>query len=355
MADEPDDMPSRSRRPRSSSTGSTRNRTVMANVAELAGVSQMTVSRVINGTGRVSSATREKVLAAMRELDYQPNTAARALVTGRSSQLGVIAHSAGLFGPSSTLHAIEQTARDAGYSVSTVTVDAFGADVIRGAVDDLRGRPVDGLVIMTPHQSAVDVVDDLQIGLPVVTVHGRTADLPAVTIDQRAGARRATELLLSLGHRNVWHIAGPQEWLEARERAETWRSVLIAADIEPPRLMTGDWSARSGYEIGRELLADGSQVTAIFAANDQMALGVYRAAFEAGRRIPVDLSIVGFDDIPEAAYFAPPLTTVRQDFEHVGRSSIEVLLDEFEHGGGGPRRRLIDADVVLRDSTAAPG
>lgn len=341
---------------RNGGPGAARGRSVMADVARMAGVSQMTVSRVINGTAPVSGPTRERVLAAMRELDYQPNTAARALATGRSRRLGVVAHNATLFGPSATLHAIEHTAREAGYTVTVVTAERLDAAGIRDAVDRLRQQTVDGLVVMAPHHAAIEGVERLDVSLPLVTVHGHASDrsIAAVTIDQRAGARRATDLLLSLGHRTVHHLAGPQDWLEARDRSDAWRDRLSAVGIEPPPLVVGDWTARSGYELGREMLTPQAGVTAIFAANDQMALGVYRAAYEVGARIPDDLSIVGFDDIPEAAYFAPPLTTVRQDFTQVGRSSMELLLDEVDRGGASAHHRVIDADVVLRDSTAPP-
>ncbi|WP_370325334.1 LacI family DNA-binding transcriptional regulator [Euzebya sp.] len=327
----------------------------MADVAALAGVSQMTVSRVINGTATVRPATRERVLAAMRSLDYQPNTAARALATGRSSRLGVVSHNATLFGPTSTLHEIERVARSAGYTVSVITADALDTVGIRTAVDALRRQPVDGIVIMTPHRDAVAGVEALDCDVPIVTVHGRTGHgAAAVTIDQRAGARRATNLLLSLGHETIWHIAGPQEWLEAQERAEAWATALRDADRPVPDLLQGDWDARSGYELGRQLLVEHPEVTAVFAANDRLALGLYRAAAELGRRIPEDLSIVGFDDVPEAAYYAPPLTTIRQDFGQVGKLSIALLLDEVDNGGATVRYPVVDADVVLRDSTAPP-
>lgn len=342
-------------RMRSERSGAGRSRTVMADVAARAGVSSMTVSRVINGNAPVKADTRERVLAAMEALDYQPNTAARALATGRSRRLGVVAHKEALYGPTSTMHAIEETARQAGYTVAVVTAEALDAEGIRDAADQLRRQTVDGLVIMTPHSDAVAGVQALDVDVPVVTVHGHTErEGASVTIDQRAGARRATELLLSIGHRTVWHLAGPQHWLEARDRAEAWRDVLAARDLDIPPMPAGDWTARSGYELGRDLLSDHADVTAVFVANDQMALGLYRAAYEAGMSVPHDLSIVGFDDIPEAAYYPPPLTTVRQDFAQVGRWSMELLLDAVGNDELATRHRVVDADVVLRDSTASP-
>jgi DNA-binding LacI/PurR family transcriptional regulator len=171
-------------------------------------------------------------------------------------------------------------------------------------------------------------------------------------VDQFAGAASATDHLLALGHRTVHHIAGPQDWPEARQRIAGWRSSLKAAGAEAPPLLRGDWSARSGYDLGHALLRDPS-VTAVFVANDQMALGVYRALHESGRRIPEDFSVVGFDDIPEAAYFTPPLTTVRQDFNEVGRRSLHLLLGQVDTGARVQSREMVPAELVVRHSTAA--
>lgn len=323
----------------------------MGDVAARAGVSTMTVSRVINGTAPVKAETRRRVLAAMDDLDYQPNSAARVLATGRSRLLGVVAYRGALYGPSSTIHAIEETARDAGYTVVVITVENLDGQAVRDAVDELRRQAVDGLVIMVPNRTAIDEVEQLDIDLPVVTVHGRTdTDVASVVIDQEAGARRATELLLSFGHRHLAHIAGPQDWLEARDRTRAWASVLADRGLPAPAPVEGDWSARSGYQLGRRLLAGPDRPTAVFVANDQMAFGLYRAAMEAGLRIPQDLSVVGFDDIPEAAFFAPPLTTVRQNFAQVGRRSMELLLAEVGDRAATGRTVVVDADVVVRDS-----
>jgi DNA-binding LacI/PurR family transcriptional regulator len=263
-----------------------------------------------------------------------------------------VSHHATLHGPSATLRAIEHTAAEAGYTAMTVSVERFDPVVVRDAVDRLRRQGVDGLVIMAPHIAAIEAVEQLDVDVPVVTVHGRSGASPAVLIDQDAGARRATELLLSLGHASVWHLAGPQDWLEAAARTRAWADALRSRDLEPPPVLIGDWSAQSGYELGRRLLEQ-REVSAVFAANDQMALGLYRAAHEQGRRVPHDLSIVGFDDIAEAAYFSPPLTTVRQDFAQVGRWSLELLVDQLEHDTP-VVTRLVDADLVVRDSTAPP-
>jgi DNA-binding LacI/PurR family transcriptional regulator len=190
--------------------------------------------------------------------------------------------------------------------------------------------------------------------LAVVAVEaGPEEQVPVVAVDQFAGAVAATEHLLALGHRTVWHVAGPSDWLEARQRIDGWAAALEAAGADPPPLLTGDWSARSGYELGRRL-ATVRDVTAIFAANDQMALGILRAVHEAGREVPRDLSIVGFDDIPEAQFFTPPLTTVRQDFNEMGRQSLMLLLGEIVAPQRSSSRVVVDPELRIRDSTAPP-
>jgi DNA-binding LacI/PurR family transcriptional regulator len=174
--------------------------------------------------------------------------------------------------------------------------------------------------------------------------------VPVAAIDQFTGARRATVHLLELGHRTVWHIAGPGGWPEAADRVRGWRSALESARAPIPPLLEGDWSARSGHELGLRLVHH-PDVTAIFVANDQMALGALRALHEAGRRIPQDVSVVGFDDIPEAPYFTPPLTTVRQDFDEMGRRGLRLLLDTIERPGAPPAHHEVAPELIVRASS----
>jgi len=332
---------------------SRRRTAVMADVARLAGVSHQTVSRVINDSAHVRAETRARVLAAMRTLDYRPNPAARALVTGRSRTLGVVSFDTTLYGPASTLFAIEQAAHAAGYFITIVSLLAMDRASVLGAVDRLRVQGVDGILVITPQEGAAAAVANLPSAVPVVAVEaGRPGSVPVVAVDQFAGAVSATQLLLDLGHRTVWHIAGPRDFLEAQQRVEGWRATLDAAGAQAPPLLTGDWSPRSGYEVGRRLAED-PEVTAVFVANDQMALGVLRALHERGRSIPREISIVGFDDIPEAQYFTPPLTTVRQDFGEMGRSSLRLLLDLMQSGQP-PSRLTIAPELIVRRSTAPP-
>jgi DNA-binding LacI/PurR family transcriptional regulator len=330
-----------------------RRTAVMADVARLAGVSHQTVSRVINDSAHVRPETRRRVLAAMRTLDYRPNPAARALVTGRSRTLGVVSFDTTLYGPASTLFAIEQAAHAAGYFITIVSLLAMDRASVLGAVDRLRVQGVDGILVITPQEGAAEAVANLPAAVPVVAVEaGPPGSVPVVAVDQFAGAVSATQLLLDLGHRTVWHVAGPRDFLEAQQRVDGWRAALDAAGAQAPPVLTGDWSPRSGYEVGRRLAED-SEVTAVFVANDQMALGVLRALHERGRSIPREISVVGFDDIPEAQYFMPPLTTVRQDFGEMGRSSLRLLLD-LMRSDQPPSRLTIAPELVVRRSTAPP-
>ncbi|MBB5784268.1 DNA-binding LacI/PurR family transcriptional regulator [Nonomuraea jabiensis] len=324
---------------------------VLMDVAMLAGVSAMTVSRVLNAPDRVRAETRARVLAAVQELDYRPNQAARQLVTGRSGVLGVVSIDTTLYGPASTLYCIEQAARNAGFNVSIASLPSLTRRSMEEGVERLRDQAVDGVIIVAPHESAADGLRHLPAEMPVVAVDaGDDIPVPVAKVDQRTGAARATRHLLSLGHHTVWHVAGPADWLDANGRIEGWRGVLESADRPVPEVLRGDWSSRSGYQLGQELARD-PEVTAVFAANDQMALGVLRALREAGRRVPEDVSVTGFDDIPESAYFWPPLTTVRQDFGEVGRHAFHLLLDRMA-GASVDARRLVEPELVVRESTA---
>ncbi|UJW30649.1 LacI family DNA-binding transcriptional regulator [Saccharothrix sp. AJ9571] len=324
----------------------------LTDVASLAGVSHMTVSRVINETGPVRAETREKVLAAIEELGYRPNSTARALATGRSRNLGVVALDSTLFGPASTLFGVELAAREAGYGIAIASVSDPRRDAIAQAVDSLRRQAVEGVVVIAPHVAAKPALRAAPAGIPLVAVADTDrASIPVVSVDQRDGARQVTEHLLGLGHRTVWHVAGPADWLEARAREQGWRRTLKRHDAEPPPVLRGDWSPRSGYEAGKRLLGE-RDLTAVFVANDQMALGLLRAFSEGGRSVPGEVHVAGFDDVPEAAFFSPPLTTVRQDFIEVGRRTFGLLQEQIE-GAAAPARSLVPAELVVRESTGA--
>ncbi|GAA4943546.1 DNA-binding LacI/PurR family transcriptional regulator [Nonomuraea thailandensis] len=325
---------------------------VMADVAKEAGVSHQTVSRVLNDHPNVRADTRARVEAAITRLGYRRNLVARALVTKRSRTLGVVSFDTTLYGPASTIYGIEQAARTAGYFVSIVSLKSIDADNVRDAIDYLAEQGVDGVVVVAPQRSAGLALESLPSGLPAVAVEGtHRADVSVVCIDQIEGARLATRHLLDQGHETVWHVSGPHDWLETEGRLEGWRAALEEAGRPVPEPLAGDWSPRAGYEAGKSLAAmDG--VTAVFAANDQMALGVLRALSEKGVRVPQQISVVGFDDIPESEFFSPPLTTVRQDFDVVGRHCIEVLLRQIDLGYAAYERLVVRPSFVVRSSTA---
>ncbi|HWI74605.1 MAG TPA: LacI family DNA-binding transcriptional regulator [Baekduia sp.] len=334
--------------------GGRRKPAVMSDVARLAGVSHQTVSRVINGSDQVRPATRDRVLAAMRKLDYRPNPVARALVTGRSLTLGVVTFNTTLFGPASTLVGVERAAAAAGYAVSIVSLESLDREAVEHAIMRLRVQGVDGVVVIAPQAVTMSALWDLPGALPVVAVEAGDQDgVPSVAVAQHQGARLATEHLLALGHKTVHHLAGPSDWIEARQRIEGWLDALHDAGASSSAPLRGDWSPRSGYELGRRIV-DLPDLTAVFVANDQMALGLLRLLREHGRDVPGDVSVVGFDDIPEAAYFTPPLTTVRQDFNEMGRRSLHVLLDQIAGGDHTPLREIVPATLVERASTAPP-
>lgn len=317
-------------------------RVSMADVAERAGVSAQTVSRVANGSPRVDPATRARVERAMADLGYRMHRAARALRTGQTSTIGLVVSTLATVGNSRMLQAISEAAAERDYALAVVTVGERG---IRDAFARLRSQGVDGAVVLN---EATELARDTE---PPADLHLVVVDSPPdprfsiVQTDHAGGARAATRHLLDLGHPVVHHLGGPARSFAAAERERGWREALADAGVAPPEPVRGDWSSASGNAaVGR--LAD---ATAIFVANDQMALGALRALADAGRRVPEDVSLVGFDDIADAAEFRPPLTTVRQDFDALGRRAVTALVEAIE--GGAPVAETVAAAVVTRSSS----
>ena len=339
------DATTRGRRPRAP---------VMSDVGRLAGVSHQTVSRVINGSPHVRPETRDRVVAAMEELGYRPNPVARALVTGRSMTLGVVSFDTTLYGPASTLFGIERAAHEAGYFMIVASLEELSRASVVDAVERLRRQGVEGILVIAPHLEAGDALLHARTDLPLVAAEaGPEHGVPVVAVDQLAGAGSATQHLLDLGHETVWHITGPTNFIESQQRRHGWQVTLEAAGAEVPPPLVGDWSPRAGYELGRRLSREPA-ATAVFVANDQMALGLLRALHEAGRAVPGEISVVGFDDIPEAAFFQPPLTTVRQDFIEMGRRSLRLLLRTIENGRRSEEGSLVPPELIVRGSTGSP-
>jgi DNA-binding LacI/PurR family transcriptional regulator len=325
----------------------------MADVARLAGVSHQTVSRVLNDHPNVRALTRERVLAAIRELAYRPNAAARTLVTRRTHTLGVISFDTMLYGPASMLYGFERAAHDS-YFVSIASLPAVDRRSMLDAVDRFLGQGVEGIIVIATQDTAVAALAHVLPEVPLVAVGcGTKAAVTSVAIDNAAGAFTATRYLLSLGHRTVHHIAGPSSHLDAQERMDGWRRGLEDFGAPKPTVLVGDWSSASGYELGRQLAAD-PDLTAVFCANDPMALGVMRALAERGLRVPRDVSILGFDDVPDAGFYTPPLSTVRQDFSEVGRRALSTLIDRMSGAIDAGLRVQIAPELIIRASAAAP-
>lgn len=326
----------------------------IGDVARLAGVSAQTVSRVSTGADNVRPATRDRVLAAMEQLAYSPNHAARALRYGSFHTIGLIAHRLARTGESRTVEAVVEAARAEGYTVSLVDVQSPSSDDVTEAAARLSHQSIDGLVIIRA-ETATPSSLVLPPRLPVVVSDSRfVGHHPAVGADQVTGTHLALQHLLDLGHRTVHQLAGPADSAPAEIRVDTWREHLIGSGREVPEVLRGDWTARSGYEQGRRLAADPA-VTAVLCGNDEMAAGLFRALHEQGRRIPDDVSVIGFDDIPLAEFLWPPLTTVQQDFHMIGNRLVELLLRQIRD-----RTTLADARIVVptrliaRASTAPP-
>jgi len=339
--------------PRSAALLSPR-RVSMADVARVAAVSAQTVSRVANGHPGVVESTRARVLEAMAELGYRPNSAARALKSGSFRTIGVILFSLATTGNVRTLEAIATSAAAEGYAITVIPVAAPTQGGVHGAFTRLGELAVDAIILLME----VHLLDVAQVRLPpdvqVVVADSDAGERYAVVdTDQADGSRQAVRHLLDLGHRTVHHLAGPAHSFAAERRTAAWRSTLEAAGREVPPIERGDWSPSSGYEAGLRLAAR-DDVTAVFAANDQMALGLVRALHDSGRRVPQDVSVVGFDDLPESSEFLPPLTTVHQDFAEVGRRCVEQVLRQVRDGVYETGTRLVPTRLVPRASTAPP-
>ena len=325
----------------------------MYDVARLAGVSHQTVSRVINSHPSVREDTRRRVQAAISELGYRRNVAARTLVTRRSNTIGVITSVSNFWGPSSTLIAVERAARDAGMYVSVAGLRSIEPAGVGEVLRHFADQGVEGIVVIAPEAAMAHMAEPFITEIPVVMVAAGAepaANVQITAVDQELGARLATRHLVELGHTGIGHIAGPEPWFDATARLRGWRRELAAADVPPGPLATGDWTAASGYRIGQRLLKSRRVPTAVFIANDLMALGFIRAMHDAKVSVPEQVSIVGFDDMPGADHFIPMLTTVRQDLETLGQRCIDILLAALNQSPCdlGP----IEPTFVLRESTA---
>ena len=303
----------------------------LQDVARLAGVSTKTVSRVVNDQGEISESTRLRVQAAIEQLGYRPNITARNLVSGRSDTLAVMASGLEYYGPSHTLVGIEQQSYDLGYSLLLSLLPRPDDTNVNPVLDTFIARRVDGIIWAVPEvgENRAWIKSDWLKHLPPIVFLSMEPqpELPVVAVDNRSGAALATQHLLDQGRRRIGLISGPLSWWEARERYAGWRDTLQRADLQvsPSLVVNGDWTAASGEQGMRELLERQPDIDAVFACNDQMALGALGVAHQLGRRIPQDLAIVGFDNTPESAFFWPPLTTVYQQLVDAGCIAVQTL------------------------------
>jgi DNA-binding LacI/PurR family transcriptional regulator len=325
-------------------------------VARIAGVSHQTVSRVLNGHPSIRDTTRSRVQAAMDQLQFRPSRAARMLSMQRSETIGVLAAAVGRhYGPASSVSAVEDAARARGYYVTVAHLASVAPDAVSAAVEDLLGQDVEGIVIVAPRTAVLTRLASLSMNVPIVAAQGEPSEaggIPVASVDQQAGVRLLLGHLLHQGHQRVLHLAGPPDWNDAQSRLSAYESELRAAGLTPLPPVFGDWTADSGFEAGRALVrgtgsAAALPFSAVFAANDQMALGLIHAFRAAGLDVPRDVSVAGFDDIPEAAHFWPPLTTVRQDFAALGTRLVAMLIELIQESGQHPPPAVSAAHVPL--------
>jgi DNA-binding LacI/PurR family transcriptional regulator len=335
---------------RSTEDETARRSPTMHDVAARAGVSHQTVSRVLNGFESIRPATRDRVLAAIAELGYRRNLAARTLATNRSRAIGILAPAGNEYGPTSTVQAIEIAARAAGYH-PLVTTTASDRESILAGLGFLLDQAVEALVVIAPQQRVLAAIEELELAVPIMTLQSLGADsATTVSVDQAGGARMAVQHLLDRGHRRIQHVSGPDEFFEASARRSGYESAMAAAGLQTMPLLVGDWTPDAGLRAASLL---DPKTTAVFSGNDQMALGLISGLAARGRHVPEDVSVVGFDDVPEARFYLPALTTVRQDFGTIGRIAVESLIRQVE-GRGAVAVAPLEAELVVRDSTAGP-
>lgn len=325
----------------------------VADVALHAGVSMQTVSRVARNLASVQPTTRDRVRAAMAELGYSPNRAARALRSGHFRTIGVIMFTLSSYGNSRTLEAIAEAAAEEGYTITLLPVHQRTEGGLSGAFERLSEQAVDGIIVVIEADIRAEHDLGLPLDVPVILIDSSgDSTRPRIDTDQAQGARLAVDHLLSLGHDTVWYVTGPELSYSARRRQEAWRACLSDAGRSVPTPFAGDWTTESGYRAGLEI-ASQPDITAVFASNDAMALGLLRACHELGRGVPSSLSLVGFDDMLGSDSFWPPLTTIRQDFASIGRLAIAVMLREMKNLHPA-LNTIVPTELVVRQSTGPP-
>jgi len=315
-------------------------RATIKEVASAAGVSTQTVSRVINERPDVSHETRKRVQEVIETLGYQPSALARSLIRQRSYTLGVVISGLKHIGPSRTLSGITRTAEEAGYALLLKELPHFEEKNIEPIFQAFLSRHVDGIIWAVPeiggNRSWIEQYMDLDIPVVYLTMESQE-NISVVSIDNYMGGRIAMSHLIEQGYRNIGHISGPLVWWEARQRFAAWKDTLLEAhiDFKDDYWAEGNWSSSSGLSAAERLFAQYPQMDAIFVGNDQMALAVLQLANQRGIRVPEDLGVVGFDNLPESPYFLPPLTTIQQDQYRVAKLAVEEIIKIIELGWQG--------------------
>jgi DNA-binding LacI/PurR family transcriptional regulator len=329
------------------------HRPTLRDVADKVGVSYQTVWRVVNDRPHVAEDTRLRVQQALEALNYRPHRAAQVLTTGRSYMLQLVLFE---YGHSDRLPAILRWAREYGYSVVATELEGPpSVDAMRAALST-TSQIIDGLILVLPYPDiSYEMLQELIPDRPFVVINTElNSRMPSVVTNQWAGAREAVQHLMDLGHREIAEIRGPIGHFDADIRHRACEVFLGQNGLDPGLTEVGNFSVCSGYACTKRLLARGALFTGLVAGNDYMALGAIRALYEDGRRVPDDISVVGFDDIPEAAYFSPPLTTVRQDFEALGKACIEFLVSLIEDPDVTVHQRVLYPELIIRQSTQSP-
>lgn len=319
-------------------------------VARLAGVSHQTVSRHLRGLEGLRPATRKRVVQALEALDYRPNLTARNLALSRSHRIGVLTHEIGEVGPTRLLQGAGAAAREAGYLLDIVSLDTDDPAEVQEALRLVTQQDIAGLLVFASTDAMTAALRSTAVRVPMV-LEAESDASAAERSDQahRRGLRIAVDHLVELGHRRFFHIAGPALWASARNRKRSYERALAAHGLTSLGYAHGDWSAASGYQAAAAIPED-LGITAVVVSNDQMALGALRALRVRGLSVPGDVSVTGFDDTPEAAFYEPPLTSVHSDFDGQGRAAFIRLLRQIEGGADAPSR-LEDVTLTERSST----
>ncbi len=337
-------------------------RPTIKEVASMAGVSTQTVSRVINERPDVSRETRKRVQDVIEKLGYRPSALARSLIRRRSHTLGIVTAGLKYIGPNRTLNGITVAAEEAGYALLLKELSGFDADDNELIFQSLLSRHVDGIIWAVPevgkNRDWINMLPgELDVPIVYLTMEPRE-NISVVSINNYLGGRLAMSHLLEQGYRHIGHISGPLDWWESRQRMKAWKDALEESGIGfyEHSWIEGNWSSSSGVQAAEKLFEQYADLDSILVANDQMALGVMQVAHQKGKRIPQDLGIVGFDDIPESAFFWPSLTTVHQDQSNLAKVAVEEIIKiieaEWEESVPiSPKSIMLETTLVVRDSS----